>query len=87
MIYEIRIKDHLGPQWADRFEVMSMTLEDDGTTLLTGAVVDQAALHGLLRKIRDLGLTLLALNAVDKRLSGKTAKPPKGVELFVPDES
>mgnify|MGYP001093621131 CR=1 FL=1 len=65
MIYQIRIKDHLGRHWADRFEALSITLEADGTTLLTGPVVDQAELYGLLRKIRDLGLTLLAVNAVD----------------------
>ena len=65
MIYQIRIKGHLGRQWADRFEELSITLEDNGTTLLTGPVVDQAALHGILRKIRDLGVTLLSVNSVD----------------------
>ena len=64
-IYQIRIQGHLGRHWADRFEGLSITLEADGTTMLTGPVVDQAALHGLLRKIRDLGLTLLALDSVD----------------------
>lgn len=63
MIYKIRIKGHLGRQWVDRFEELSITLEDDGTTLLTGPVVDQAALHGILRRIRDLGITLLSINA------------------------
>ncbi len=63
MIYEIRIQGHLGHQWAERFEELSMTLEDDGTTLLTGPVVDQAALHGILRKIRDLGIALLSVNS------------------------
>ena len=65
MIYQIRIKDHLGRHWADRFEELSITLEDNGTTLLTGPVADQAALLGILRRIRDLGLTLLAVNSVD----------------------
>lgn len=64
-IYRIRIKGHLGRQWADRFEEMSITLEDDGNTLLTGPLVDQAALHGLLRKIRDLGIALLSVNTED----------------------
>jgi len=64
MIYQIRIKGHLGRQWADRFEELSITLEDYGTTLLTGPVVDQAALHGILRKIRDLGIVLLSVNSV-----------------------
>lgn len=62
MIYQIRVQGHLGRQWADRFEKLIITLEDDGTTLLTGPVVDQAALHGVLRKIRDLGIPLLSVN-------------------------
>lgn len=65
MIYQIRVQGHLGRQWEDRFEELSITLEDDGTTLLTGPVVDQAALHGILRRIRDLGVTLLAVNSVE----------------------
>jgi len=64
MIYQIRIKGHLGRHWADRFEELSITLEVNGDTLLTGPVVDQAALHGILRKIRDLGIPLLSLNSV-----------------------
>lgn len=64
-IYLIRIKGHLDRQWVDRFEELSITLEDDGSTLLTGPLVDQAALHGLLRKIRDLGVALLSVNTVD----------------------
>ena len=61
MVYQIRIKGHLGPQWKDWFEGMTITLEDNGDTLLTGPVVDQAALHGLLRKVRDLGLPLISV--------------------------
>jgi len=64
-IYQIRVKGHLNPQWADWFEGLSITLEEDGDTLLTGPVVDQAAVHGLLKKIRDLGLPLLSINPVD----------------------
>ena len=64
MIYQIRIKGHLGRQWADRFEGLNITHEVDGTTLLTGPIVDQAALHGLLRKIRDLGIELFSVNSV-----------------------
>ena len=60
MVYQIRIKGHLGPQWADWFGGLAITLEDDGDTLLTGPVVDQAALHGLLRKVRDLGMPLIS---------------------------
>jgi hypothetical protein len=65
MVYQIRIKGHLGHQWADWFEGVTITLEEDGDTLLTGPVVDQAALHGLLRKVRDLGMPLLSVNRVE----------------------
>ena len=61
MIYQIRIKGHLGPQWADWFEGLTITLEEDGDTLLTGPVIDQSALHGLLKKVRDLGMTLVSV--------------------------
>jgi len=60
MIYQIRIKGHLGRQWTDWFEGLTITLEDNGDTLLTGPVVDQAALHSLLRKVRDLGMPLIS---------------------------
>jgi hypothetical protein len=65
-VYQIRIKGHLGQQWADWFGGLSITLEDDGGTVLTGPVVDQAALHGLLKKVRDLGMPLLSVNNVMK---------------------
>ena len=55
----------MGSQWSDWFDGLTITLEDDGQTLLTGPVVDQAALHGLLRKVRDLGLTLLSVARVE----------------------
>ncbi len=61
-LYEIRIKGHLDDRWADWFGGMTITLEDNGDTLLTGPVVDQAALHGLLRKVRDLGMPLISVN-------------------------
>jgi len=60
-VYQIRIKGHLGRQWTDWFGGLTITLEDNGDTLLTGAVVDQAALHGLLKKVRDLGMPLLSV--------------------------
>lgn len=63
--YEIRIKGHLDSRWADQFEDMSFARDGNGTTLLSGPVVDQAALHGLLRKVRDLGLTLVSVVQVD----------------------
>lgn len=59
--YRIRIQGHLDSQWADWFEGLTITLEEDGNTLLTGQLIDQAALHGLLKKIRDLGLTLISI--------------------------
>ena len=65
MIYQIRIKGHLGREWTDWFGGLSITLEDNGDTLLTGPVVDQAALHGLLRKVRDGGLPLLAVMRIE----------------------
>ena len=61
MVYQIRVTGHLGSEWTDWFDGLSITLEDNGETLLSGPVVDQAALHGLLRKVRDLGLPLLAV--------------------------
>jgi hypothetical protein len=64
IVYQIRIKGHLGPQWAEWFEGLTITLEEDGDTLLTGTVIDQAALHGWLKKVRDLGMPLLAVNSV-----------------------
>ena len=62
LVYQIRIKGHLGPEWSDWFGGLSITLEDNGDTLLTGPVVDQAALHGVLRKVRDVGMPLLSVN-------------------------
>lgn len=64
-IYEIRLKGHLNSRWAEWFEDLTLTLQDNGDTLLTGPVVDQAALHGLLRKVRDLGLPLLSVIRVE----------------------
>lgn len=64
-IYHIRIKGPLDSQWADWFDGLAMTAEADGDTLLSGPVADQAALHGLLKKVRDLGLTLLSINSVE----------------------
>lgn len=60
-LYEIRLKGHLDARWAAWFGDLTLTLEDNGDTLLTGPVGDQAALHGVLRKVRDLGMPLLAV--------------------------
>jgi hypothetical protein len=64
-LYQITLKGHLDNRWADWFEGLTITLEDNGDTLLTGPVVDQAALHGLLRKVCDLGLPLLSVIHVE----------------------
>ena len=65
--YEIRLQGHLAIRWAAWFDGMCLTHDSDGTTILSGAVVDQAALHGLLGKVRDLGLPLIAVTRVDPR--------------------
>ncbi|CAG0971690.1 hypothetical protein ANRL3_01541 [Anaerolineae bacterium] len=64
-LYEIRLKGHLDARWASRFEGLTITLEDNGDTLLTGPVIDQAALHGLLKKVRDLGLSLVSVRPLE----------------------
>ena len=75
MVYRIRLEGHLDDQWTDWFGGMTITLEENGNTLLTGPVVDQAALFGLLKKVRDLGLPLVSLNRVE------SGKPDVSVKL------
>jgi hypothetical protein len=71
MIYHIRIKGHLGDHRAEWFGDVTITLESNDSTLLTCQVIDQAALHGLLKKVRDLGMPLISVNQVDlKRVNG-----------------
>ena len=70
--YQIRIRGHLGCQWMGWFEGLSITPQDNGDTVLAGTVADQAALHGLLRKVRDLGVPLLSVLRVE---SGEAAAP------------
>ncbi len=65
LVYQVRLEGHLGDQWTDRFEGLTITLEENGDTLLTGSVVDQAALFGLLKKVRDLGMPLVSLNRIE----------------------
>jgi len=65
--YKIRIKGHLKPSWSETFDGMQLTLTRRGETLLTGAVADQAALHGLLARIRDLNLTLISVIQVKSK--------------------
>ena len=64
-LYEIRLKGHLNNRWTGWFEGLTITLEDNGDTLLTGPVMDQAALHGLLKRVRDLGLPLISINPLE----------------------
>ena len=65
-IYQIRVKGHLDPQWSDWFEGMTIAPDEVGDTLITGPVIDDAALHGLLKKVRDSGLRLISVNQVDQ---------------------
>jgi len=79
MIYQIRITGHLSAQWTDWFDGLTITLEDNGDTLLMGPVIDQAALYGLLKKVRDLGMSLVSVNRVQPdRVQVSDAK--QGVE-------
>jgi len=73
--YEIRIEGHLGHAWKDWFAGLSIALEDNGDTVMTGVVVDQAALHGLLKKVRDLGVPLVSVNRLEP---GPGPQPTEG---------
>ena len=64
--YEIRVKGHLDARWSAWFDGLSLTREPDGTTVISGAVVDQAALHGLLQKLRDVGMPLISITQVSR---------------------
>jgi hypothetical protein len=77
LAFQIRLKGQLGSEWAEWFGGMTITLEDNGTTLLTGAAIDQAALHGLLKKMRDLGLTLISINPIEPDHSGEAEIAPR----------
>ena len=71
-IYQIRLEGHLSHQWTGWFDGLAITQTAEGDTLLTGPVVDQAALHGVLKKVRDLGLTLISVNAC--KMTAETGK-------------
>ena len=86
MVYQIRIEGHLGPKWADWFGDVSITLEDNGDTLLTCLVVDQAALHGLLRKVRDMGMPLISATRVKPSSRRSRPTPNKGLGEEKDDE-
>jgi hypothetical protein len=70
MVYEIKVEGHLGDQWADWFGGATITLEGNGDTLITGPVIDQAALFGLLKKVRDLGMPLVSVKRVQPSEAG-----------------
>jgi hypothetical protein len=72
--YEIRVKGHLAARWSDWFDGLSLTQESDGTSVIRGSVIDQAALHGLLSKVRDLGLPLIAVMQLDSKQMKGTEK-------------
>lgn len=76
MQYEIRVEGHLGTRWAAWFDGLDVTTEDDGTTVLRGSIVDQAALHGLLQKLRDVGIPLISLTPVDAPAPATPAEAP-----------
>jgi hypothetical protein len=78
--YEIRITGHLDPRWAAMFNGLALSHEVDGTTLLTGLVTDQAALHGLLQRVRDLGVPLVSVNRADPDLDVDPAPTPQHPE-------
>jgi hypothetical protein len=74
--YEIRLKGHLDGRWAAWFDGLSLTHEGDGITVIYGPVIDQAALHGLLRKVRDVGLPLISVTHVEPdQLDAPTTEP------------
>ena len=77
-IYQIRIEGQLGGQWTDWFDGLSITPGEDGTTLLTGPVIDQSALHGLLKKVRDLGAPLVSVNRMETDGSSNPNEITKG---------
>jgi len=73
-IYQIRVKGHLDQEWADWFDGMTIALDEDGTTLITGPVIDDAALHGLLKRVRDSGLRLLSVNNIQDVQTGDAGR-------------
>ena len=74
--YEVRVDGHLGERWSSWFDGLTLTRADDGTTTLRGPVKDQAELHGLLGKVRDLGSTLLSVTAIDAEAADRLPEVP-----------
>lgn len=75
--YEIRVKGILSDQWTDWFDGMKFRYDSEGNTILTGQVVDQAVLHGILDKVRDLGMTLLSVTRLDRKIPEKNLRGKK----------
>ena len=71
--YEIKVEGHLGARWAAWFDGLAITSGDDGTTVLRGSVIDQAALHGLLQRLRDIGIPLISLTPIEDSASERPA--------------
>ena len=78
--YEIRVRGHLAPRWTAWFDGLSLIAEDDGTTVIRGPVVDQAALHGVLQRLRDVGIPLVSLREVptDASTAPRAPRIPEG---------
>jgi hypothetical protein len=73
-VYQVRVEGHLDDRWADWDEGLTVTLDESGDTLLTVPIVDQAALHGLLRKLRDLGVRLVSINTASPGATGSSSR-------------
>ena len=78
MQYEITVNGHLGARWAAWFDGLAITSENDGNTVLRGSVVDQAALHGLVQRLRDIGIPLISLKPVEASTHERVAPEPEG---------
>jgi len=76
-VYEIRVKGHLGGRWSEWFEGLAITNLENGEAVLFGEIVDQAALHGVLSKVRDLNLPLIAVSSVDPKRQDPTIRSAK----------
>ena len=76
MFYQIRLKGYLNREWTDWFGCLTITLEEDGNTLLTSPAIDQATLHGLLKKVRDLGIPLLSVNHIKSSQADESDTKP-----------
>jgi hypothetical protein len=76
--YRLQVDGHLDQQWSPWFGDLTLTHEDDGTTTLAGPIADQAQLHGLLTKIRDLGVTLISVEVVDVTITDPAARSTRG---------